>query len=486
MQFLKKFSRHLLKISFVLALLAPSFVFVAEPAFAVDATCSCYCGDTKNGAVKQSTPQPSMVECTALCKGLNLTPITCSVGNATLPENDGKCWTEDECAKYAMDRNNTPTPGIWGGQSEKCVETKSGLATGYCYSPSIGVNLNIPVLGHTTVKGFDEYLALAYKFLLPAMSLIAVVMVMVGGLEYVIAGGSSKRIDKAKTRISNALIGLVLLMSAYAIASLLDPRLVNLNALKMPLIKKAVLLDPGSSCEQLSDYKFDIDPPKGTCGATKGKIIGIENVVSEAKNSNFKLGDPCDFMTCDGENAGKACMKGAGGTTNRCIACADLSSSDIPLSEATCNLAAKNADAGDRDKNHYYYCEFEDQAIDSCMSAGMSSAEPYVNCSAASPSTDDPCSAYDKIMITHKEYPSSFEGLWSYAWGGDRAIDSISTIEMPIAIKVCVSDPCGFAKEKGKTCALAYNNGSYVTRLFAATYGQIIGYESIDTNCVTN
>jgi 3D (Asp-Asp-Asp) domain-containing protein len=60
---------------------------------------------------------------------------------------------------------------------------------------------------------------------------MAVVMLMVGGLEYVISGGSSKRVDKAKTRIKNAVIGLVLLFAAFDLAFLIDPGTVMFKSL---------------------------------------------------------------------------------------------------------------------------------------------------------------------------------------------------------------------------------------------------------------
>ncbi len=469
MQFLKKLSRHFYKISLLVALCVPSSILVVEPVLAADATCSCYCGDTQNGAVQQSAPQPSMVECTALCNDKGLTPIGCFVGNLALPENDGKCWTKDECAKYATDRDQNPTPGVWGGQSDHCVETKSGLATGYCYSPSIGVNLNIPVLGHTTVMGFHEYLALAYRFLLPAMSLIAVVMIMVGGLEYVVAGGSSKRIDKAKTRITNALIGLVLLMSAYTIVSLLDPRLVNLSVLKMPLMKKAVMLDPGTSCEQLSDYKFDIDPPKGTCGATKGKITGIENVVSEARNSNFKVGDPCDFITCD--KAGTACVTPFPGATPRCYSCSQISTSksNIAASPTLCEQVAARADIGDRNEMNKYACVFDDYVItaNECIQFSSGLLSEAIDCNNLNDYIDtmstlvhtsgDPCDGYEDLMMS---FAANLDptGLIPTA----PSAMSITTFTRQ-AQKVCESDPCGLAQKKG------YSGCRFTSKLLRST-----------------
>ncbi len=66
---------------------------------------------------------------------------------------------------------------------------------------------------------------------------MAVVMLMVGGLEYTVSGGNAKRLDKAKHRISNALIGLVLLFAAFNLAYLLDPRTTTFRSLSLQSVQ---------------------------------------------------------------------------------------------------------------------------------------------------------------------------------------------------------------------------------------------------------
>ena len=87
--------------------------------------------------------------------------------------------------------------------------------------------------GTVTSNFLGLYIQAVYRFLLVAMSVIAVVMLMIGGLEYTISGGSAKRVEKAKTRIKNAVIGLILLFAAYDIAFLLDPATVTFGPLSL-------------------------------------------------------------------------------------------------------------------------------------------------------------------------------------------------------------------------------------------------------------
>ncbi len=81
----------------------------------------------------------------------------------------------------------------------------------------------------TSVNFIAEYINAVYGWILGAAALVAVVMMMLGGLQYVLARGKPKYIEKAKTRITNAITGIVLLLAAYNIAFLIDPRLTNLT-----------------------------------------------------------------------------------------------------------------------------------------------------------------------------------------------------------------------------------------------------------------
>lgn len=52
--------------------------------------------------------------------------------------------------------------------------------------------------------------------LLFAIGAIAVIMIVVGGLRYVISGGDAKQVDAAKNTILYAIIGIIIALLAYA------------------------------------------------------------------------------------------------------------------------------------------------------------------------------------------------------------------------------------------------------------------------------
>jgi hypothetical protein len=91
--------------------------------------------------------------------------------------------------------------------------------------------------GTVEVNFIAEYINAFYGWILAAGALVAVVMMMVGGLQYVMSRGKEKYITKAKERITNAITGLVLLFAAYNIAFLIDPELVNLQPLDVQFVE---------------------------------------------------------------------------------------------------------------------------------------------------------------------------------------------------------------------------------------------------------
>ncbi len=83
---------------------------------------------------------------------------------------------------------------------------------------------------------FRLYVARFYTFSIGASILIAVMMMMIGGVIWLTSAGNPGRISTAKEYIVNSLIGVVLLLGAYTIVQAVNPKLVNLNDPNLPPI----------------------------------------------------------------------------------------------------------------------------------------------------------------------------------------------------------------------------------------------------------
>lgn len=137
------------------------------------------------------------------------------------------------------------------------------------------LNVDIPGLsftpayssGEVVVTNYlAEYLVAAYNWAIPAAALLAVVVLMIGGLQWMLARGDSGRIQKAKDRLRNATTGLVLLMGAYAMAYNVDPNLLSFNSLEITYI------DPQEYIDQSPDTSGSYSPSASSVGVIAGDI----------------------------------------------------------------------------------------------------------------------------------------------------------------------------------------------------------------------
>jgi len=85
------------------------------------------------------------------------------------------------------------------------------------------------------VRDLADYIGVIYAFLISIVGAVAAVMMMIGGFQYLTAGGSGERAKGAREKIANALIGLILALASFVILNTINPALVNL---RVPTIKQ--------------------------------------------------------------------------------------------------------------------------------------------------------------------------------------------------------------------------------------------------------
>src|SRR3989339_1568891 len=82
---------------------------------------------------------------------------------------------------------------------------------------------------------FARYLSGLYKFFVGIAGILAVFIIALGGVQWLICGGSSEKISKAKETIIGAVVGLLLALGSYLVLYVINPDLVSFKAL--PVIK---------------------------------------------------------------------------------------------------------------------------------------------------------------------------------------------------------------------------------------------------------
>ena len=171
----------------------------------------------------------------------------------------------------------------------------------YCIAPSY--QLEIPFGTTTQVVNISDYVQKFYRYLLGFSIIVAIIMVMIGGLQYVLASSTGDT-KNAKTRITNAVIGLALLFCAALILQTVNPQLMQLQAPVLPAMNQ-IPIAPANN--QGGPCRADADCPKywacagantntgtsGTCVATQAQGLGICSATSPCAS-----GQICNAAHC--------------------------------------------------------------------------------------------------------------------------------------------------------------------------------------------
>lgn len=73
---------------------------------------------------------------------------------------------------------------------------------------------------------------------LGAAGIVAFLMLLIGGIQWVTSGGDKEAVDKARKRITNALIGLAITFSIFAIIFIVETLFgVSITEFTIPVIK---------------------------------------------------------------------------------------------------------------------------------------------------------------------------------------------------------------------------------------------------------
>jgi len=140
------------------------------------------------------------------------------------------------------------------------------------------IPLNIPTIslpefanvtqkdGYIYIPFISVFLVGAYKIGVGIASVLAVIVIMAGGMVWIAAAGDAGRIGKAKTMISGAVTGLVLTLGSYVALSTVNPNLVNFTALKIKTVDQRTV-------DVLNDTDYEVtgnpDMPMSTANPSQ-------------------------------------------------------------------------------------------------------------------------------------------------------------------------------------------------------------------------
>lgn len=124
---------------------------------------------------------------------------------------------------------------------------------------------NVPIRGlfegTITVDGtlISRYVRAVYVYFVWIVGILATVMVMYGGIQWITAAGNSSRIENAKSTMNSAFIAIVLTLTSFLLLRLINPALVTISDLSI-LTVPTILLDEGNEFSEKGAPAVAIPP----------------------------------------------------------------------------------------------------------------------------------------------------------------------------------------------------------------------------------
>ncbi len=140
-----------------------------------------------------------------------------------------------------------------------------------------------------------RYIKSFYNYGLTIAAILATLVLMGGGVIWMISGGDSGKVGQAKELITGSIVGMLILICAWVILNTINPNLVNLNAVVTPVIKKVTYCcDPAQGNVLMNQ--------DGTCSSgticDQGAVCRSQKVAGQT-TSNFACLNKSEYGCCE-------------------------------------------------------------------------------------------------------------------------------------------------------------------------------------------
>ena len=161
--------------------------------------------------------------------------------------------------------------------------------------------------GDNTTGNIANYVRAIYKYAIGIVGILAAVVLMIGGVMWIVSGGSSTMIGEAKAWIGASLTGLLLALMSYLILATVNPALVDLKTTTVQTVT-AIPTSTGDAANYDTCCKIDSE-----C-ASKGSGYICNTTVNTAQLATCQNNYPgatglCQATGASGTAEGGACTQ---------------------------------------------------------------------------------------------------------------------------------------------------------------------------------
>lgn len=147
------------------------------------------------------------------------------------------------------------------------------------------------------INWIGQYISGIYRYGISLAAVLAVVMVMVGGFIWLSSGGSADKIKTAKSFIGSAFAGLLLALFAFVILNTINPRLVNLDPLKIQSIKNVESAENYQCFSEVSQNQCNKAYIIEVYGTDVGNAIDTVVYYADRSCNSISLCGPSEVIT---------------------------------------------------------------------------------------------------------------------------------------------------------------------------------------------
>ncbi len=244
------------------------------------------------------------------------------------------CWSQKDCDAVHKTYNSAYKPGEgWLNSDAPCTGD-----WGKCLAPGKTVT-EISFGGQNSFTDIGQFFKSNYNLALSLAGLLAVIMIIVAGVQWTVSGGNSEMITSAKTRIGGALVGLVIAYLSYVILNTINPALVDLHLPQTWMIRPQLLTK--DTCKDMpAGTKFapaadpGIVPDKANYAKVKSFDFTYDMTDIASLRKNFKCGASLFMENGNGQTCtGDVCTAS---DADHVAVCTDANTSSDPKNPHQC------------------------------------------------------------------------------------------------------------------------------------------------------
>ena len=175
--------------------------------------------------------------CQKMCDDLLARCMAIDIAGSPLcSDSETTCEKISSSASSSSDTSTAPTPQTFESVTPRLEIPLPTL-------PSFSKFTDLTLQGEAPnrylwVPWIGQYIAAIYKYAIGIVGILAGIMIVIGGLLWLTAGGAADRVSTAKSFIESSLVGLVIALTSYLLLYAINPNLVGFESLKVKYIEQ--------------------------------------------------------------------------------------------------------------------------------------------------------------------------------------------------------------------------------------------------------